>query len=306
MNNADQTPSEQKHSGRKAFNWRGFFSLLLFLSFLVLAITGCVMYATPKGRVAHWTGWTVLGLDKEQWSAIHMTSALVVLIAAAFHLYYNWNIFWGYIKRRSQSALNLKREMALALLLAIFAVAGTIYNIPPFGTIVRWNEDIKLYWEIRSAAAPVPHAEEFTVAELAEEIGMPVDEVLARLQDSGITVDDPSAKIKDIAAANGMTPNELFDIVQPGAAAPGRGLGLGGGSGQGGGRGLGLGGGSGQGGGRGLGLGGGSGQGGGRGLGPGGGSGQGGGRGLGPGGGGRGQGGGGRGLGPGGGAGYPQ
>ena len=93
------------------FHTRGFTSLLTTCSFLLLAITGIVLYISPKGRVAHWTGWTVLGIDKEQWSDIHMIASLLFLISAAFHLYFNWRIFWGYIKKRLEASLNLKLEM---------------------------------------------------------------------------------------------------------------------------------------------------------------------------------------------------
>jgi hypothetical protein len=214
------------------FNWRGFFSLLLFISFVLLLFTGAILYVTPKGRVAHWTGWAVLGLAKEQWSAIHMTSALIVLIAAAFHLYYNWGIFWTYIRGKARSTLSLKREMALAILLCVLTVAGTIHDVPPFGMIVQWNDDIKAYWDTHSAMAPNPHAEEFSTERLAEEIGMPLEQVTERLEKAGVAGGDTSAKVKDLAAEHGMTPSELFSIIQPesrGVRGSAHGVGRGGG-----------------------------------------------------------------------------
>lgn len=133
------------------FNLRGFFSLLLFASFTLLALSGIVLYAAPRCRIADLTGWAVLGLTKEQWSAVHIVLPLIVLVATGFHLYYNWNVFWGYIKRKAQGTLNLKLEMGLALLLCVMTVFGAVYGIPPFGTIIQWNEDIKEYWHVRAA-----------------------------------------------------------------------------------------------------------------------------------------------------------
>jgi len=52
---------------RKGFNWRGFTSLLLAAGFLILAGSGLVLYASPRGRVANWTDWEVLGLTKHEW-----------------------------------------------------------------------------------------------------------------------------------------------------------------------------------------------------------------------------------------------
>ena len=252
MNESKEVSKPNTEKGRKRFHLRGFFSLLLFSSFFLLLFTGIILYVTPKGRVAHWTGWTMLGLGKEEWSAIHMTLALVVMIASGFHLYYNWGIFWSYITRKAQATLNLKREMALAILLCVVTVVGTLYGLPPFGTIIQWNDDIKIYWETHSAIAPTPHAEEFSIARLAEEIGMPLDQVMQRLKDAGVAVDDASVKVNDLAAAHGLTPSRLFAIVQPesrgmiGGNGHGRGAGMGGqgrGAGMGGhGRGAGMGG----------------------------------------------------------------
>ena len=153
MSNPNNVPAEENHTTRKWFNWRGFFSLFLFLAFVLMAFSGVVLYAAPSCGVARQLDWTVLGIYKPQWKALHTTISLVVLIAAAFHLYYNWSVFWGYIKRRARAALNLKLEMAVALLVCVITVAGTLYMLPPFGTIVRWNADIREYWS-RQAAAP--------------------------------------------------------------------------------------------------------------------------------------------------------
>ncbi len=215
MSESKEESQGQAETARRSFNWRGFFSLLLFGSFTLLLFTGAILYATPKGRVAHWTGWTALGLEKEEWGAIHMTSALAVILAAGFHLNYNWSIFWGYIKHKGQGTLYLKRELALAILLCAIIILGTIYDVPPFATIDQWNEDIKLYWEARSAAGPIPHAEELSIAQLAEEIDMPLDLVIQRLKKAGVTVGDASVSVNDPAIAHGMTPSGLSAIVKP-------------------------------------------------------------------------------------------
>lgn len=207
-----KTTAERK---RRGFNLRGFFSLLLFTSFSLLLLTGTILYVTPQGRVAHWTGWTILGLDKEEWSAIHITLALLVLIASGFHLYYNWSIFWGYITRKAQRTLNLKWEVALAVVLCVITVSGTLYDVPPFGTIIQWNDDIKDYWEARSAAPPVPHAEDLSIEELASTVDMPLEEVIALLKDAGVEVDDASVKVNDVAIAHGTVPSELFAVIRP-------------------------------------------------------------------------------------------
>lgn len=215
MSEPDDTIQKEKGTTQKRFNWRGFFSLLLFGSFSLLAFSGIILYLTPKGRVANWTGWTMLGLEKEEWSSTHITLALLVLIASGFHLYYNWSVFWRYIKRKADLAFNLKRELFLAVLLCILTFFGTLYGVPPFSIIIQWNDDIKDYWEVRAAAPPVPHAEELTIEQLASKVGMPLEEVTALLADAGYPVEDASMSVSDFANKNTTTPDKIFTIIQP-------------------------------------------------------------------------------------------
>ncbi|MCK5862418.1 MAG: DUF4405 domain-containing protein [Candidatus Hydrogenedentes bacterium] len=215
MSEAHEISKKDTKPAKKCFNLRGFFSLLLFGAFSLLAFSGIVLYITPKGRVAHWTGWLFLGLGKEEWSTVHITLSLLVLIAVGFHLYYNWSIFWNYIVRKSRGTLNLKREMALAILLCAATFFGTLYGVPPFSTIIQWNDDIKMYWELRAPEPPMPHAEELTIEELAQEVDKSLEEVVALLEAAGIQVKDTSIKINDLAVTHGVVPSKIFAIIQP-------------------------------------------------------------------------------------------
>jgi hypothetical protein len=141
------------------FHGKGFISLLLGTALVLLAFSGAVLYASPRGRMVNWRGWTVLGLGKQDWQAIHMNLALLFLIVAGIHLYLNWRVFWCYLKRQGGLALNLKLEMLLAVLLVGAVLAGAIYRVPPFGTLVDWNYRIKDYWE-RGEPAASPASDE--------------------------------------------------------------------------------------------------------------------------------------------------
>jgi hypothetical protein len=136
---------------QRRFSAKGFTSLLLACSFLVMGVSGILLYVTPRGRLANWTDWTLFGLGKEGWAAVHIMGSLLFLIVAAVHLTLNWTMFWGYVKKKAVAGLNLKREMALAAAITAAIVAGTLYGLPPFSTVVAWRHEIKDYWERRSA-----------------------------------------------------------------------------------------------------------------------------------------------------------
>ncbi len=214
------------------FHFKGFTSLLLSATFVGLAWSGVLLYFSPRGRVANWTGWTLMGLTKGQWVALHINLAILVIILAAIHLVFNWTMFWGYIKKKAASGLNLKWEMFATAILFTAVCAGSILAWPPFETVMAWNERIKDWWEPRASDAPAPHAEEFTLERLASGMNLPADDVAKALQDSGFAVSDPNARVGEIAAANGTTPQAIYAALrrqfpQAVQAIPGKGRGQG-------------------------------------------------------------------------------
>jgi len=218
------------------FQFRGFISLLLAAVFLLLSLSGIILFLTPRGRVANWTGWTMLGLSKQDWLAIHMNLALALLIVAGLHLYLNWTVFWRYIKKQGNLAPNLKLEMLAAILLAGVVLGGTIRHVQPFSTVVDWNYQIKDYWERWGLETPTPHAEELSLSQFADNLGLSIDDVLKVLRESSITVDDANATIGQVAETNSLTPADVYAAVKkrfPGADQQGKGQGKGRGMGQG-------------------------------------------------------------------------
>jgi hypothetical protein len=176
----------------------------------------------------------MFGLDKHGWGAIHMNACLLVLIAAGVHLALNWRVFLSYIKRKA-AGLNLKIEMAAALLITAIVVTGTVLQVPPFSSTTALNEKIKAYWEQGAPAGPAPHAEEFSVTRLASNIGLSVDEVTTALAQEGFVVRDPELSIGELAQQRGVAPSDLYSAIQkryPNSvgrlrAGPGRGRGMG-------------------------------------------------------------------------------
>lgn len=192
----------------RPFHWRGLTSFLVTLGFLMLAVTGVALYFTPQGRVAHWTGWRMAGLDKDQWAAVHMLSGLLFLIAAGFHLYFNWEVLVHYIK--TKSGLHLKLEMVLALIIAVILVSGTLMELPPFQYVVDVNDRIKNYWEARSVPAPYPHAEASTLEDFAKNMSLPLEDLKNRLADLGLSGVSSSMTVKEASDQLELSPITLY------------------------------------------------------------------------------------------------
>jgi len=195
------------------FQKKGFVSMLLFFAFLVICVSGACLYASPKGRVAHWTNWTLFGVGKEGWEAIHVNVSILLLLASGFHLYFNWTLFLGYIKTKARWALNLKKEIVVAALLVIFIVAGALFYVPPFGTVMDINSQIQAHWERQAPRAPTPHAEEFDLNRLAQAIGLSTNQIVDTLRQEGFVVEDRSMTVREISEKYGVAPSDLYAAI---------------------------------------------------------------------------------------------
>lgn len=199
---------------KRGFNWRGLVSVTTALSFLGMSISGIVLFVTPFGRVAHWTGWRMLALTKEQWAAQHIWFSLVFMVMAVFHIYLNWRFLLNYFKDRARTAFALRWEWILSLIICGIVAVGTLADVTPFSSLLIYNEIIKHSWEVPGQQAPVPHAELMTLAEIADKVkALEVESMITNLRSEGIEVEPADAILGELARANNLTPRQLYNIA---------------------------------------------------------------------------------------------
>ena len=227
-------------TGKKfVFNWRAFFSVLSALSFIGMVFTGVILFVVPPGRIANWTGWTLLGLTKHQWIGLHDWSSIIFIFAAVFHIYLNWKPLVSYFKSKVSKAFAFRVEWVVALVICGVVLIGTLGDITPFSSLLVWNENIKHSWDDPRQQAPIAHAELLSLTELAEQVrGVELETIIANLKAKGIVVESADVVLGELAEKNNMTPLNLYNIAV-GEAGVGRGHGRqgAGGGGQGGGQG---------------------------------------------------------------------
>ncbi len=209
----------------KQFSWRAFFSVLTALSFIGMVFTGVILFVVPPGRIANWTGWTLLGLTKHQWIGLHDWFSIIFVVASVFHVYLNWKLFVSYFKSKVSKAFALRIEWALALVICGIVFLGTLGDIMPFSSLLAWNESIKHSWDSPQRRAPIPHAELLTLTELAEQVrDVDLKTMLTNLKAGGIEVESTDVLLGELAETYNMTPARLYDIAL-GQAVRGRGHG---------------------------------------------------------------------------------
>ncbi len=203
------------------FQWRALTSVLMTLGFALLALSGTMLFLSPPGRVANWTNWTILGLRKSDWGGLHIWFGALFLSMTLLHVFFNWRPLVSYFKNRVTRSVGFRMEWAVAAGMCVLVFAGTRANLPPFSTLLAWNEELKESWDRPAERAPIPHAELLTLAALAEKGGVGLADAMARLAAKGITAFTPETVVVRIAEEAGRSAREIYDIIMTAPKAAG-------------------------------------------------------------------------------------
>ena len=198
------------------FQWRALTSVLMTLGFALLALSGTVLFLSPPGRVANWTNWTMLGLRKSDWGGVHIWFGTIFLAMTALHVFFNWHPLVSYFKNRATRSIGFRKEWAVAAVVAVVVFGGTRAGIPPFSTLLAWNEEIKESWDRPAERAPIPHAELLTLAALAEKGGVELSVATTRLTAKGITGFTAETVVQKIADGAKIPAREIYGIIMTG------------------------------------------------------------------------------------------
>jgi hypothetical protein len=237
----------------KSFNYRAFVSVFVGISFLLMAITGLVLFFAPSCRVARDTSWIVMGFDKDQWIAVHVWFSLGFVIASIFHIYFNWTALMHYFKSKITKSFSFRPEWIAALVICGIVYTGTTLAVPPFSSLMTYKETFKHEgpgggghgWGrggqvrehmIESDVREQPQAEihdheeehtpgagrsrggygmgRKTLKQFCDEEGIQLSSAISLLKREGYTVQE-SMTMRQIADSKGIHPSRLRDLLQP-------------------------------------------------------------------------------------------
>lgn len=188
-------------------------SLTITFAFFIMSYTGIILFIAPKGRVANWTNWKLFGLDKTEYTNLHVTFMVLFLVGMIFHLYFNYKPLLSYLKNKARSFSLLTKEFIIALLLNVLFIVGTLYYWTPFEQFLDFEDDVKSSWEKKAKKAPYGHAELSTIEEFAQKTNMNAEKIVEKLEVKKIQGARLDKTIEKIAKENGKAPSELFDII---------------------------------------------------------------------------------------------
>ena len=213
----------------KKFSWRVFISFGLLYVFIVIFISGIVLYISPPGRYAHWVNWKITGLTKEGWQALHTVFSFTFIVLSLFHLFtINWKTFLTYLKLKTKKGLTRKRELLFSSGIFILFFFGILISAPPFNLIMNAGEYFTDSWEKAEEQPPVSHAELLTLAELDEQLqDFTMEQLINNLNRQQIKYDSPQQTLSAIADMNQSTPMEVYRQItkKPDSQRQGSGVG---------------------------------------------------------------------------------
>lgn len=209
------TDATESRSIRKRWlHFRGLASLSVALSFLVMTVSGVLLYVAPRGRDANWSGWTCLGLWREQWVSMHIVASTLFILFGLFHLYFNWPALWGYLHSRLHRGLNLWKELLVAVVVVGGLSAAAVVELSPARQLVQGSEGIKDYWGRTLPKAPFPHAELLTLNAIEQRTGVSSNRLAETLRSKGYTATDTGVSLLHLAETNNTTPAAVFEVLR--------------------------------------------------------------------------------------------
>ena len=187
-------------------------SLSLGFAFLIMSYTGVILYFVPKGKVAYWADWHLLGLSKTQYGEVHTTSMVTFLFFGVWHIYYNWKPIVSYLKDKQRKLSFTKKEFLIAFGLNSLFVVGTLFMTQPFKGFLDLQESIKDGWTQEYGEPPYGHAEETKLKVFCRKMGINYDEASKTLTANNITF-KANESLLIIGKNNGISPSTIHKMI---------------------------------------------------------------------------------------------
>lgn len=188
-------------------------SLSLMLSVITMLTTSIILYIVPQGRVAYWAQWNLLGISKSQWGALHTNLGLLMLVAAFFHVYYNWRPITSYLKTKARDFRLFTPNFNAALAMVSVFIVLTLAEVPPMVWIQNLRGVIEEDMADKLGEPPYGHAEESPLRTFLRNVNLDSDVAKDNLKAAGILVENPELPLVEIARANGISPQKLYKVM---------------------------------------------------------------------------------------------
>lgn len=190
-------------------------SLTCLIAFILLLITSIILYLTPQGKIAFWANWKMLGLDKQQWGALHTNLGILFVVAGIIHIVLNWKPIVVYLKNKARKLTIVTGDFNLALVITLLIALFTLLEWQPLKAIQDLNHTLKKQAARKYGEPPYGHAEANKLKAFCRKTGLSLNDALIQLETADLQGISLEASLADIAKANQLSPQQVYDIIKP-------------------------------------------------------------------------------------------
>ncbi|MCK5111442.1 MAG: DUF4405 domain-containing protein [Arcobacteraceae bacterium] len=121
-------------------------SFILLYSFIIMVLSGAMLFISPFGRLSMMIKWEMLGLGKMEYQALHLIFMLVFTLAGILHTYLNYRAIVHYWKNKSKKIVIFTKEFSLATAAVAGLFYATVSHEPLTEKFVKMNKSFNDYW----------------------------------------------------------------------------------------------------------------------------------------------------------------
>jgi len=197
------------------FSWQSFISIGLLFSFIVMIISGIVLYVAPEGSLSRWISWDVLNLSKKQWEHQHTVFSYLFILFTVFHIFkINWGLLLSYFTPEKIKISHFK-EVVIAFLITILVFIGTLYNVGPLRFVNNLGGAISDKFAENVEIPNIPDSEKLTIKQFSSEIlKTSYENINAILKNKDFKDLREDILVKDFCLINNISPHEFYRILK--------------------------------------------------------------------------------------------
>jgi len=124
-------------------------------SFAVMMVSGLMLLLAPQGRLANAIDWTLLGLGREGWEAVHNATSFAFVTLGIWHLLVHWSVVRSFLIGSGTHPASHRPEALVMLVLVGLLVLTAILDVPPASWLIDLNHYFKMeFWGKAVTAGP--------------------------------------------------------------------------------------------------------------------------------------------------------
>ncbi len=197
------------------FNWQSFISIGLLFSFIIMLLSGVILYVAPEGSLSRWIGWDVFNLTKKQWEHQHSVFSLLFILFSIFHIFkINWGLLLSYFALEKKRLNNIK-ELLAALIISVVVFIGTFYDLSPFKNFINLGSNISDNYSIEVEMPDIPDIDKLSLKEFSEKaFNISVTELEIILENNNLEIDNSNISVNELCLENNISPQELYLLIK--------------------------------------------------------------------------------------------